>query len=142
MARASLLSRLDRGRSGVDTAALIAWIITALGGSYLLATWLFRGGMRQRKTGATAFPALLIFGHFLLAVSGLITWIAYLLTDIHGLAWAAVIGLLLVATLGCTMFVRWGGEAEQTGPASIQQTPAAAETAPRRYPASATGIAP
>jgi hypothetical protein len=125
----------------VDIAALIAWVITALGGGYLLATWLFRGGMRQRKTGATTFPPLLIFGHFLLAASGLITWIAYLLTAIRGLAWAALIGLLLVATLGCTMFVRWGGETEQADPEPIQRAVAMGDAVPRHYPAQGTGIA-
>jgi manganese efflux pump family protein len=125
----------------VDTAALIAWVITALGGSYLLATWLFRGGIRQRKTGTSTFPPLLILGHFLLAASGLVTWIAYLLTDMQSLAWAALIGLLLIATLGCTMFVRWGGETVQAAPAPILRTPATGEAVPRRYGAQSTGIA-
>jgi hypothetical protein len=109
----------------MDTAALIAWTITALGGIYLLGTWLIRGGMRQRKTGATSFPAALIFGHFLLAASGLASWITYFLTDITGFAWTALIALLLVAVLGSTMFVRWGGETEQADAPSHPSAPGA-----------------
>jgi hypothetical protein len=125
----------------VDTVALIAWVITALAGSYLLATWLLRGGMRQRMTGATALPAKLIFGHFLLAASGLGTWVVYLLTDIQGLAWTALIDLLFIATLGCTMFVRWGGETEQAEPAPAAAVPAVSDASPRPYPAPGSGIA-
>jgi hypothetical protein len=128
------------GRSGVATIALITWVITALAGSYLFATWLLRGGMRQWKTRATTFPAPLIFGHFLLAASGLGTWIAYLLTDIQSLAWAALIDLLLIAALGCTMFVRWGGETD-AGLAPIPSAPATGDAIPRRHPAPGTGIA-
>ncbi len=124
----------------MDTAALIAWIITALAGLYLLATWLFYGGIRQRKTATTSFPPLLIFGHFLLAASGLVTWIAYVLTGVHTLAWAASIGLLIIATFGCIMFVRWGGEAEKTRPVPIPATPAPPDGL-RRYPAEGSGIA-
>ena len=108
----------------MDMAALIAWIITALGGSYLLITWLIRGGMRQQKTGATNFPATLILGHFLIAASGLLTWTAYLLTDITALAWTALTGLLLVIVLGLTMFFRWGGENEKAGGAARASAPA------------------
>ncbi len=113
----------------MDMAALIAWVITALGGSYLLVTWLIRGGMRQQKTGATNFPATLILGHFLLAASGLITWTAYLLTDITGLAWTALIALLLVIVLGLTMFFRWGGDTEQAGGAARASAPDTTEDA-------------
>ena len=38
---------------------------------------------------------------------GLVVWVAYLLTDSSGLAWAAFILLLPVAVLGLTMFARW-----------------------------------
>ena len=50
----------------MNVAALIAWLVTALGGFYLLGTWLARGGVR----GPSRFPAPVIFGHFLLAAAG------------------------------------------------------------------------
>jgi hypothetical protein len=88
-------------------AALITWLITALGGAYLLGTWLARGGVRQQQTRTTRFPAPVIFGHFLLAAAGLVVWIIYVFADTKALAWAAFIILLPVALLGFTMLARW-----------------------------------
>lgn len=93
----------------MSIAALITWLITAAGGFYLLGTWLARGGVRQQRAGTTRFRAPVIFGHFLLAVAGLVVWIAYLVADKTPLAWAAFIILLPVALLGFTMFARWIG---------------------------------
>jgi hypothetical protein len=58
-------------------AALITWLITALGGFYLLYTWISKGGPRQPS--ASHFPPGLIFGHFALAAIGLVLWIIYLI---------------------------------------------------------------
>jgi manganese efflux pump family protein len=91
----------------MSVAALITWIITALGGAVLLATWLSRGGLRARDTGASRFPPGLIFGHFLLAATGLVIWIIYLVTDADALTWVALAILVVVAALGFTMVGRW-----------------------------------
>ena len=88
-------------------AALIIWVVTALAGATLLTIWLARGGLRQRGAGASRFPPALIFGHFLLAATGLVLWIVYLATDADGLRWIAFTILLVVATLGFTMATRW-----------------------------------
>ena len=56
----------------MKVAALITWLITALGGFYLIGTWLSRGGIRQQQSRTSRFPAPVIFGHFLLAATGLI----------------------------------------------------------------------
>ncbi|MFF4352536.1 hypothetical protein [Streptomyces sp. NPDC001530] len=91
----------------MDIAALVAWVVTALGGFVLLARWISRGGLRQQQTKTTRFPAPLVFGHFLLAAAGLVVWIVYLAADRVGLAWAAFGVLVAVALLGFTMFARW-----------------------------------
>jgi hypothetical protein len=91
----------------MKVAALITWLITALGGFYLIGTWLSRGGIRQQQARTSRFPAPVIFGHFLLAAAGLIVWIVYLAAHSKALAWAAFIILLPVALLGFTMFFRW-----------------------------------
>jgi len=93
----------------MKVAALITWIITALGGFYLLSTWISRGGLRQQQTGVTRFRTPLIFSHFLLAATGLVVWIIYLIAGGKALAWVAFIILLAVALLGFTMFARWLG---------------------------------
>jgi hypothetical protein len=88
-------------------AALVAWVLTALGGFVMLARWISSGGLRQQRGGPTRFPAGLVFGHFGLASAGLVLWIAYLLLDNDRLAWIAFIVLLPVALLGFGMLVRW-----------------------------------
>ncbi|HEY3530471.1 MAG TPA: hypothetical protein VGK78_15105 [Nocardioides sp.] len=89
----------------MDIAALIVWIVTALGGFYLLGTWISKGGHRQPSS--SRFPPPLIFGHFALAAIGLILWIIYVATDSDALEWIAFIIILVVALLGFTMLARW-----------------------------------
>ncbi|HKS49811.1 MAG TPA: hypothetical protein VJT49_32840 [Amycolatopsis sp.] len=86
-------------------AALIAWVLTALGGFVMLGIWVARGGTRRPRR--SAFPPGLIFGHFGLAAAGLVLWIVYLVTDSAVLGWVALILLVPVAVLGFTMLVRW-----------------------------------
>ena len=88
----------------MTVAALIAWILAAGGGSFLLATWIRNGG---QHSGTSRFPPALIFGHFALAAVGLVLWIIYVATDTSALAWTAFVLLVVVALLGFTMFLRW-----------------------------------
>lgn len=89
----------------MSIAALIAWVITAVGGFVLLGTWVARGGPRAPRT--SHFPPALIFGHFALAVVGLVVWIIYLFAERAVLAWIAFALLVPVALLGFTMLARW-----------------------------------
>jgi hypothetical protein len=91
----------------MDIAALIVWVITALGGFVLLGTWIQRGGLQQQRSGASRLPAPIVFGHFVLAAAGLVVWIVYVVTDAQALAWVAVVLLVVIALLGFAMFVRW-----------------------------------
>jgi hypothetical protein len=88
-------------------AALITWVVTALGGFVMLGTWIARGGLRPQQARHTKFPAPVVFGHFLLAAAGLVLWIIYLVVDADALAWAAFIVLLPVALLGFGLLARW-----------------------------------
>jgi hypothetical protein len=91
-------------------AALITWILTALAGVTLFSIWVARGGLRRQGAGATRFPPPLIFGHPLLAATGLIIWIIYLASDSDALRWIALAILLVVATLGFAMARLWRQE--------------------------------
>jgi hypothetical protein len=91
----------------MDIAALIVWIITALGGFFLLGTWIRRGGLRQQKDGLSRLPAPVVLSHFLIAALGLVLWIVYVVTGTTALAWVDVAVLVVVALLGFTMFARW-----------------------------------
>ncbi|MFG1625574.1 hypothetical protein [Kribbella sp. NPDC049227] len=86
-------------------AALVTWLITAVGGFYLLYTWISNGG--PRKPSTSKFRPALIFSHFALAAIGLVLWIIYLIVDSDALAWVAFILLVPVALLGFAMLRRW-----------------------------------
>jgi len=91
----------------MGVAALVAWLLTAVGGLVMLGTWIARGGPRQARTGATSLPTPMVVGHFLLAAAGLVVWIVYLAVDDTALAWTAFVLLLPVALLGFGMLRRW-----------------------------------
>jgi hypothetical protein len=90
----------------MEWAALITWVLTAGGGFVLLSIWLARGGMRSQAGGSRIRPPL-ILSHFLLAATGLVLWIVYVVNDSSTLAWIAFVLLLVVALLGFTMFGIW-----------------------------------
>jgi manganese efflux pump family protein len=87
-------------------AALIFWVATAAGGLILLTLWLRHGGMRQREPGGQIRPPL-VLSHFVLAATGLVLWIIFLVNDSDALAWIAFVILAVVALLGWTMFAIW-----------------------------------
>lgn len=86
-------------------AALITWLLTAAGGFVLLGTWIAKGGVQQRSS--SHLPPPVIFGHFLLAVAGLVLLIIYLVVSTKAVAWVAFALLIPVALLGFFMLLRW-----------------------------------
>jgi manganese efflux pump family protein len=84
----------------LDIAALAAWLVTAGSGAYVLGSWISGGGTLRQRADATGSPPAVIFGHFGLALTGLVIWIAYLIAGWTALAWIAVGVLLPVAGLG------------------------------------------
>ncbi len=89
--------------------ALATWVITALGGLFLLAIWLIEYDPDFQTAAATRLPIPVISSHVLLAVGGLVVWVMYLLTDMDILAWITLADLAAVVTLGLVMAVRWIG---------------------------------
>jgi hypothetical protein len=91
-------------------AALVSWLVTAVLGFTMLGLWLSKGGLRAARSDATIPTRLvppLIFGHFLLAATGLVLWIVYVIIELDVLTWIAFGLLVLVVILGETMFLRW-----------------------------------
>jgi small-conductance mechanosensitive channel len=111
----------------MEWAALIAWVATAGGGLVLLARWLARDGMRQAGEPGTRIRPPLILGHFLLAATGLVIWIVYLVSDTAVLAWIAFVLLAIVALLGWTMFAIWYQRRTRGGAAETADASAPAE---------------
>ncbi len=88
-------------------AALIIWILTALGGFGLLAIWLQGGGMQGADRPDRRIRPTLVFSHALLAATGLVLWVIYLAGGTHAFAWVAFALLILVAGFGFGMFALW-----------------------------------
>jgi ascorbate-specific PTS system EIIC-type component UlaA len=89
--------------------ALTAWAVTALAGLYLLAIWLIEYDPDFQHAAATRLPVLVVCGHVLFAVAGLLSWVMYLITAKRIYSWTTVGALALIATLGLTMAWRWLG---------------------------------
>ena len=87
--------------------ALLTWVVTALGGLFLLAIWLIEYDPDFQRAAATRLPVPVISGHATLAILGLATWVTYLITDNDQFAWATLAILAAVVSLGLTMATRW-----------------------------------
>jgi hypothetical protein len=91
-------------------AALVTWVVTAILGITMVSLWATKGGLQAARGGTeqtSQFPPGLVFGHFLLAVAGLILWIVYLVVDAEALPWVAFVALIVIAVLGGMLFLRW-----------------------------------
>ena len=90
----------------MDLFVLIFWLLTAVGGFYM-----FGVTVRSDNTssGATEshLPSVVVFSHMALALAGLAVWAWYMSADDEAIAWGALATLLVVASLGTFMFVRW-----------------------------------
>jgi flagellar basal body-associated protein FliL len=111
--------------------ALVAWILTAVGGFVLLSIWVARGGMQQAREAGSRIRPPLILSHFALAAIGLVLWIIYVATDSDALAWVAFVLLLVVAALGFTMFGIWWQRRQQRG---VAEGADAATPAEQQFP--------
>jgi manganese efflux pump family protein len=112
-------------------AALAAWVATMLAGSWLLAGWLVRGGLRRRRSRGGVPPAVIV-SHFTLALAGLGVWIAFVVTGVAAVAWVAVGVILSIAGLGMATLAGGLPGAADAGPDS--PGPAPARTTVRQVP--------
>ncbi len=97
----------------MEIAALIAWILTALGGSLMFSIWLRRGGLREPANSRIRPPSLL-YGHAAIGWFGLALWVVYLFDLFPNLAWIDFIILLLQASIGLTMHALTRPSAERS----------------------------
>ena len=110
-------------------AAMIAWVVTASIGVYMLRTWVTRGGLRrQRATGAGVPPAV-VFGHASAALTGLLIWIGFVDTGLDLLAWLGVAVVTGAIALGVCTVTLWTPYpvAVPPAPAAVPQATPAAE---------------
>ena len=110
--------------------ALLTWVVTALGGLFLLAIWLIEYDPDFQRAAATRLPVPVISGHATLAIGGLATWVTYLITDDDPFAWATLAILAAVVSLGLSMATRWVGVYRSTAKPARARVVAAAATGP------------
>lgn len=88
-------------------AAMIAWVVTASIGIYMLRTWVTRGGLRrQRGTGIGVSPGV-VFGHASAALTGLLIWLGFVVTSLDLLAWLGVTVVTGTIALGVCTVTLW-----------------------------------
>lgn len=121
--------------------ALLTWVVTALGGLFLLAIWLIEYDPDFQRAAATRLPVPVISGHAMLAIGGLATWVTYLITDNDQFAWATLVILAVVVTLGMTLATRWVAVYRSTAKPALGrvEAPTAAAGAGRAAVASRPG---
>jgi hypothetical protein len=118
-------------RTALGLAALFSWLVTVGLGSAMLVRWIAHGGLRRARADHARFPAPMIFAHFGLATTGLLAWIAYLVTGLTSVAWIASALLLPVTGLGIAVLLASLAERPLTATA-VQGGPP-----PARHPPSA-----
>jgi flagellar basal body-associated protein FliL len=117
----------------MEWAALISWIVTALGGFVLLGLWVQNGGMAAASEPGRRIKPPLILTHFGLAATGLVLWLIYVFTDSDALGWIALIILLVVAVIGFTMFAIWW-QRRQAGAAAAASGSMSSQPAEQSFP--------
>ena len=119
-------------RTTLGLVALVTWLITVGLGSAMTVRWIARGGFRRARAGHAQVRPTMIVAHFGLAVTGLLAWIAYLVTGLTGVAWTASGLLLPVIGLGMAMLILSLPERslEATAIPGAQATPADAAPGP------------
>ncbi len=88
-------------------AALIAWLLTASIGGYMLRTWVARGGLRRQRATGEGVPPPVVFGHASAALAGLTVWISYLISGWRPLAWIGVALVCAAISLGICTVTLW-----------------------------------
>ena len=88
-------------------AALIAWVLTASIGVYMLRTWVTRGGLRRQRATGVGVPPAVVFGHASAALTGLVIWAGFVKTNWEPLAWLGVALITAAIALGVCTVTLW-----------------------------------
>ena len=114
-------------------AAMIAWVLTASIGAFMLRTWVTRGGLRRQRATGVGVPPAVVFGHASAALTGLLIWLGFVRTRSDLLAWLGVAVVAGAIALGVCTVTLWT-------PYPVAVPPAAAPAAaPKATPAAEPG---
>lgn len=109
-------------------ATLLCWLFTASLGGYMLRSLIVRDGLRKQLAVRDGLHPGVLVGHFSLALTGLVTWICFLISAAQPVAWLAVVLLVPGIGLGITTVTLWtpyprSPSAAQPGQGSPGQAP-------------------
>lgn len=100
-------------------AALVLWILTAVGGATMAAIWIAGRGPEHHRHGRSRFSVRRLGSHAGLALVGLALWAAFLATESAATGIAALLLLPAVAGLGVLLLLTWlagrGGRPASSG---------------------------
>ncbi len=88
-------------------ATLVAWVLTASIGVYMLRTWVARGGLRRQRATGVGVPPAVVFGHASAALIGLVIWASFVKTRWDPLAWLGVVMITGAIALGVCTVTLW-----------------------------------
>jgi len=91
----------------IAIAALVAWVLTASIGVYMLRTWVARGGLRRQRATGVGVPPAVVFGHASAALTGLAIWAGFVKTNWEPLAWLGVVLITAAIGLGVCTVTLW-----------------------------------
>src|SRR5271169_6058027 len=91
----------------IAVAALVAWVLTASIGVYMLRTWVTRGGLRRQRATGVGVPPAVVFGHASAALTGLAIWAGFVKTNWEPLAWLGVVLITAAIGLGVCTVTLW-----------------------------------
>ena len=93
------------GTLGVAT--LLTWVFTAGIGAYMLRSLVAHGALRRQRSVRDGLSPRVLYGHFSLALTGLVVWAVYVITSWSPLTWVAVVLLTPAIGLGICTVTLW-----------------------------------
>ena len=100
-----MLTSAHSGALGLAT--LLSWLFTASLGAYMLRSLLIHGALRRQRSVRDGLSPRVLYGHFGLALTGLVMWAAFVATGWGPLTWVAVALLTPAIGLGICTVTLW-----------------------------------
>jgi hypothetical protein len=102
---ATAASSAHGGALGLAT--LVSWVFTASFGAYMLRSLVAHGALRRQRSVRDGLSPRVLYGHFSLALTGLVAWAAFLASGWIPLSWVAVALLAPAIGLGICTVTLW-----------------------------------
>jgi manganese efflux pump family protein len=114
---ATVVTAAPTAHSGaLGLATLLSWIFTASIGAYMLRSLVRHGALHRQRSVRDGLSPRVLYGHFSLALSGLVVWAAFLATGWGPLTWVAVALLTPAIGLGICTVTLWTPYPRSTPP--------------------------